>query len=43
LEPILVGGALPDQLDRFNKLDTAFRNIMKLVADAPKLQTLFDI
>jgi dynein heavy chain 2, cytosolic len=29
LEPILVGGALPDQLDRFLKLDSAFKNIMR--------------
>lgn len=32
LQPILVGGALPDQLDRFNKLDQAFRNVMGIVA-----------
>jgi dynein heavy chain 2 len=32
LEPILVGGALPDQLDRFNKLDQSFRNVMGVVA-----------
>jgi hypothetical protein len=38
-----VGGALPDQLDRFNKLDASFRTIMKQLSDAPKLQTLYDI
>jgi len=43
LEPILGGGALPDQLDRFNKLDASFRGIMKQLSDAPKLQTLYDI
>ena len=30
-------------MERFNKLDNAFRNIMKVLADAPKLQTLADI
>ena len=43
LEPILIGGALPDQLERFTKLDTTFRNIMKVISDMPKLQTVFDI
>jgi len=38
-----VGGALPDQLDRFLKLDTAFKNIMKALEEKPKLQTLADI
>lgn len=40
LEPILVGGALPDQLERFNKLDQSFRNIMSIIADKPKISTL---
>jgi hypothetical protein len=32
LEPILVGGALPEQMERFDKLDTSFRAILNLVA-----------
>jgi hypothetical protein len=43
LEPILIGGALPDQLERFIKLDTSFRNIMKVISDVPKLQTVYDV
>ncbi len=43
LEPILVGGALPDQLDRFLKLDAAFKGIMTALESKPKLQTLVDI
>ena len=43
LEPILVGGALPDQLDRFFKLDAAFKTIMNGLQKAPKLQTLADM
>lgn len=40
LEPILVGGALPDQLERFNKIDQSFRNIMGIIANKPKISTL---
>jgi hypothetical protein len=43
LEPILVGGALPDQLERFNKLDQSFRNIMGIIAEKPKISTLAEI
>ena len=42
LEPILVGGALPDQLERFIKLDSAFKTIMNALEKVPKLQTLAD-
>lgn len=38
-----MGGALPDQLERFNKLDQSFRNIMGIVADKPKISTLAEI
>jgi dynein heavy chain 2 len=43
LEPILVGGALPDQLDRFNKLDQSFRNVMEVLAEKPNISTLAQI
>jgi hypothetical protein len=39
----LVGGALPDQLDRFLKLDAAFKTIMNGLEKTPKLQTLADM
>lgn len=40
LEPILVGGALPEQLDRFNKIDSTYRNLMGRLAEKPKMDTL---
>ena len=43
LEPILVGGALPEQMDRFNRLDISFRNIMGIIAEKPKVSTLSEI
>lgn len=43
LEPILVAGALPDQLDRFLKLDASFKGIMGALERVPKLQTLSDM
>jgi hypothetical protein len=38
-----VGGALPDQLERFLKLDAAFKGIMGALERVPRLQTLSDM
>ena len=38
-----MGGALPDQLERFIKLDSAFKTIMNALEKVPKLQTLADM
>jgi hypothetical protein len=43
LEPILVGGALPEQMERFDKLDASFRAILNQVAENPKIYTLANI
>ncbi len=43
LEPILIGGALPEQLGLFTQLDTSFRNIMGIIAAKKKVHVLAEI